>query len=142
AAYGDLNGMWEDAAKVAPEEIQTDVETVRDAWATQKETAETMLENPLKGLASGLMTGLTSAAATQRADEYTAAQCPDVGGMCLAGGSTAPTADGSAGATGGTGGTDGADAAAEPPQDPTPSPDTAWYAFGPVWAESVPDDLA
>lgn len=81
SALGDLNRMWEEAAKVAPEEIQADVEAVRDAWASQFEAAERAASDPLGGLASALMTGLQAAAATQRVDEYTAQNCPDVGGM-------------------------------------------------------------
>lgn len=84
SALGDLSQMWEEAAKVAPEDIQTDVEAVRDAWNEQFEAAEKMADNPLGGLASGIMNALTNAPAIERIDQYTKENCPGVGGMFVA----------------------------------------------------------
>lgn len=39
AAVGDLRVMWQDLARVAPEEVQTDTESVRDAWLKQEDNA-------------------------------------------------------------------------------------------------------
>lgn len=38
-AIGDIKTMWVDLAKVAPDEIQTDTEAVRDAWKDTEDAA-------------------------------------------------------------------------------------------------------
>ncbi len=81
SALGDLGQMWEEAEKVAPEEIQPDVADVAEWWNGQSEAAEEILSDPLKGLAGSLMSGFQNAGAIQRVDEYTAENCPDVGAM-------------------------------------------------------------
>lgn len=132
AAMGDLNRMWEEAAEVAPEDIQTDVEAVRDAWAQQLETAEKMASDPLGGLASSLMTGITSAGSMQRVDTYTAENCPEVGAMFFAAEGTSPQD-----AT-----TPKAAATPSPESSPAQTPDTSlqpgtgWLPFGPFLAST------
>lgn len=39
SAIGDLKSMWKDMADAAPEEIRSDTESVRDAWAKQEDAA-------------------------------------------------------------------------------------------------------
>lgn len=117
SALGDLSRMWEEAADAAPEEIRTDVEAVRDAWAEQFDAAEQMADNPLAGLAAGLVSGLANAGAVQRVDEYTALNCPGVGGMF----GTPPTQAAVA--------EESSPAAAE---RPTTSPDTSWKDAEPL----------
>ncbi|GAA4473756.1 hypothetical protein GCM10023190_06460 [Enteractinococcus fodinae] len=136
AAMGDLNRMWEEAAEVAPEDIQTDVEAVRDAWAQQLETAEKMASDPLGGLASSLMTGITSAGSMQRVDTYTAENCPEVGAMFFAAESTSPQDTP----------TSTASPDPNPKSSPTPTPDTylqpgtGWLPFGSFLASSLTID--
>lgn len=150
ATYGDLNSMWAEAATVAPEEIQADVETVRDAWASQQETAEKMAENPLKGLASGLMTGITSAGATQRVDVYTAETCPDVGAMFFAAEGTGSSgADGTQTSTGGSSASEDTSTTVEGSGIegstggiPAPDPSQDWSPFGPVLTTASTEDGA
>ena len=38
-AVGDLKVMWKDMAEAAPDDIRSDTEAVRDAWAKQEEAA-------------------------------------------------------------------------------------------------------
>lgn len=129
---GDLNRMWEEAAEVAPEEIQTDVEAVREAWAQQLETAEKMASDPLGGLASSLMTGMISAGSMQRVDAYTAENCPEVGAMFFAAEGISPQ-DSS---------TTTAPPTPSPEPSPTPTADAlmqpgkSWSPFGPFLIDS------
>lgn len=81
AAMGDLNVMWSEAAKVAPDEIATDVEAVAESWKKQADTAKQMMDDPLGALMGGLMDGLMSSGSMQRVNDYTATNCPGVGGM-------------------------------------------------------------
>lgn len=79
SALGDLSQMWSELAKVAPEEIQVDVEAVAKAWDEQFETAKEVADDPLKGIASGLLSSLKVAGPMKRVGEYTEKNCPDVG---------------------------------------------------------------
>lgn len=74
-AMGDLAQMWEALAEVAPEEIREDTEAVRDAYADQLESSKGAVDNPLGSFASSLMTGLQTAPALERIDEYVRATC-------------------------------------------------------------------
>ncbi len=69
AAIGDIKNMWVDMAEVAPDEIQTDTEAVRDAWKASEEAS-------LKGDYIGAFTAaLTNSAATQRVNDYIVEHC-------------------------------------------------------------------
>lgn len=81
SALGDLNTMWAEASKVAPEEIATDVEAVAETFEKQQELVQDMIDDPLGALVGGLSGGLTNAAAMQRVNDYTIDNCPSVGGM-------------------------------------------------------------
>ncbi|WP_208545134.1 hypothetical protein [Rathayibacter sp. VKM Ac-2760] len=69
SAVGDLSNMWKELAEVAPDEIRTDAETVRDAWAEQQENA-----GALDWVAS-LSTALFSSASMSRVDAYVRENC-------------------------------------------------------------------
>lgn len=75
AAISDLQAMWNELADVAPEEIRTDVELIRDENQKQLDSAGENLDNPLGALGSALMGGLKTAGAYQRVDEFTRANC-------------------------------------------------------------------
>jgi hypothetical protein len=69
AAIGDIKNMWIDLAKVAPDDIQTDTEAVRDSWKQAKEASQ-------KGDYIGAITvALTNSAASQRVNDYIVEQC-------------------------------------------------------------------
>lgn len=142
AAMGDLNLMWEEAAEVAPEDIQTDVEAVRDAWAQQLETAEKMASDPLGGLASSLMTGITSAGSMQRVDTYTAEHCPEVGAMFFAAEGTSPqeTTTPQDTTTPTVAPTSSPDPSPTPTSDTSLEPGTGWLPFGSFLASSLTID--
>ena len=78
-AVGDLKIMWTELADVAPEEIRSDTEAVRDAWSEQEDRASS---NDLLG---SLMTGLLSSGSMARVNEYVVQNCD--------GGLTAPADD-------------------------------------------------
>lgn len=84
SALGDLSRMWEEAADVAPDDIRSDVEAVRDGWAQQFEAAEKMISDPLGGIAGSILGGLANAGSMARVDQYTTANCPDIGAMFVA----------------------------------------------------------
>ena len=77
--------MWDEAAKVAPSDIQSDVEAVRDFWDGQLENAKEMINDPLGGLASAFMEAASNSGAVERVDAYTATNCPSVGAMFFTG---------------------------------------------------------
>lgn len=74
-AMGDLTNMWTELAKVAPESIQADAEAVAEAWKAQSDAAGEMLDNPLGGLLSSLMTGFQAAGPMSRVDEFVRTNC-------------------------------------------------------------------
>jgi hypothetical protein len=69
AAIGDIKNMWVDLAKVAPDEIQTDTEAVRDTW-TKVEEASTSGD-----FIGAITTGLMNSAAEQRVNDYIVKNC-------------------------------------------------------------------
>lgn len=69
SAIGDLQTMWNDLANVAPDEIRTDTETVRDAW--KQTTQDASNQNYLGAVAAAL----TSSAAASRVNVYIAKNC-------------------------------------------------------------------
>lgn len=74
-AIGDLNTMWKKLAKAAPEEIQVDTEILAEGWETQADLAGDILDNPLKGLSSALVSSFKLAGPIQRVDEYVRTHC-------------------------------------------------------------------
>lgn len=69
AAIGDIKNMWVDLAKVAPDDIQTDTEAVRDAWKQAEEASQ-------NGNYLGAITAaLTNGAASQRVSDYITENC-------------------------------------------------------------------
>lgn len=69
AAIGDIKNMWVDLAKVAPDEIQTDTEAVRDSWKASEEASR-------KGDYLGVFTtALSNSAASQRVSDYITETC-------------------------------------------------------------------
>lgn len=73
-ALGDLQVMWKDLADVAPDDIRSDVEVIRDATEKQLEAAGSG-GDALSALTSGLMSGLTNAGSYQRVDSYVREHC-------------------------------------------------------------------
>ena len=75
SALGDLQRMWEDLAKVAPSDITSDVEAIRDAAEQQLQAAQDAADNPLGAIASGLTSGLMNAGSYTRVDAYVREHC-------------------------------------------------------------------
>lgn len=69
SAIGDLKSMWDDLAKVAPADIQTDSETVRDAWDKANDDAGD------RNFFGAAVVALSSAAAMERVNDYIAKNC-------------------------------------------------------------------
>lgn len=68
-AIGDLKIMWQDLAKVAPEEIRSDVESVSEAWQEQE-------DNATDGNWSGVLaTALLNGGSMVRVDTYVRETC-------------------------------------------------------------------
>lgn len=68
-AVGDLKNMWIELAKVAPKEIQTDTESVRDSWIKLEDAA-------IKGDYRTLLgTALFNSASLDRVDQYMIDHC-------------------------------------------------------------------
>lgn len=74
-APGDLVRMFDKLAKVAPDDIQTEVEAVRDSMAEMQDDAGGAVTDPLGGLGSLLVNGLSNAGAWQAVQEYTTEHC-------------------------------------------------------------------
>lgn len=68
-AIGDLKSMWDDLAKVAPADIQTDSETVRDAWDKANDDAGD------RNFFGAAVVALSSAAAMERVNDYISEHC-------------------------------------------------------------------
>lgn len=72
-ALGDLQVMWKELAEVAPEDIQADVETIRDTTEQQLDAATS--GDPASTLTSSVLSGLTSVGSYQRVDAYVREHC-------------------------------------------------------------------
>lgn len=75
ASLGDIPIIFERLSRVSPEEIEPDVEAVRDAFKKQLDTAGGMASNPLASLVSSLFVSITSAGPFSRVEAYAAANC-------------------------------------------------------------------
>ncbi|OOP59417.1 hypothetical protein BMF89_20490 [Arthrobacter sp. SRS-W-1-2016] len=69
SAIGDLKSMWKDMADVAPDEIRSDTESVRDAWAKQEDAA---VSGDWKALVGG---AIFNAGPMSRVDAYVRQHC-------------------------------------------------------------------
>jgi hypothetical protein len=69
SAIGDIKNMWVDMAKVAPDDIQTDTEAVRDAW---KQAEDASVKGDYFG---AITTALMNSAASQRVNDYIITNC-------------------------------------------------------------------
>lgn len=68
-AIGDLKLMWQDLADVAPSDIQSDVEAVRDAWQKQEDAAAS------GDYAGAIVTALLNSGSMSRVDSYIQSNC-------------------------------------------------------------------
>lgn len=79
---GDLLGggtemvrMWDDLAKVSPDDIVTDVEAISDVNQQQLDSAKDMVDKPLSALASNVFSGMTILGSYERVDAYIREHC-------------------------------------------------------------------
>jgi hypothetical protein len=73
----DLYALFDRLQKVAPDEIEPDVATLRDAFKRQADSLGSDAGHPFAGLFQGLMMGLATAPAEQRVDDWTKRNCGD-----------------------------------------------------------------
>ena len=74
-AQADMAQFFDGLAKHAPDEIQGDVQQVAHSLQKSSDDASGVFTNPLGTLAGNLVTGLQSAPAFQRVDDYTTSKC-------------------------------------------------------------------
>jgi hypothetical protein len=67
--------MFDRLAKVSPDDVQSDVETIRDSLKKQRDSVADDAGQPLKGLARGLVLGLTTSGSWRSVDSYTQQHC-------------------------------------------------------------------
>ncbi|MCU1600522.1 MAG: hypothetical protein JWO22_1231 [Frankiales bacterium] len=77
-APGQLATFFDGLSSRAPDDIQGDVETLATAFHQEVSNVGQDVTDPVAGLVSGLASGATSAAAFQRVNAYTTANCPGV----------------------------------------------------------------
>lgn len=78
-APGDLVVLFDRLDKVAPDDIQPDVEAVRDSLKKQADAAGEMASNPLGALFSGLINGLQNMGSFERVNNYIIENCEEGG---------------------------------------------------------------
>jgi hypothetical protein len=69
AAIGDIKTMWVDLAKVAPDEIQTDTEAVRDSWEETEDAAKS------GDYISVISNAIINSSAAERVNDYITDNC-------------------------------------------------------------------
>lgn len=69
AAIGDIKNMWVDLAKVAPDEIQTDTEAVRDSWKATEDAAKS------GDYLGAISNSIINMSAVERVNNYIVNQC-------------------------------------------------------------------
>lgn len=74
-AFGDVTVTFDKLAKVAPEEIQPDVEAIRDALERQRSTLKDVASDPLGALAGSLTSGLAAMGSWERVSRYIDQNC-------------------------------------------------------------------
>lgn len=75
AALGDLQVMWKDLAEVVPEEIRSDVETIRDTNQQQLDALTDSDGDALSAIASGAVAALATSGSYRRVDAYVRERC-------------------------------------------------------------------
>jgi hypothetical protein len=74
-AMGELRTYFNKLEKVAPEEIQTEVEIVAGEWGRQVEDAGDAASDPLGGLTSALVGGLATSGQLEAVNRYALREC-------------------------------------------------------------------
>lgn len=74
-AFGDVTVTFDKLVKVAPEEIQPDVEAIRDALERQRSALKDVASNPLGALAGSLASGLATMGSWERVSMYVDQNC-------------------------------------------------------------------
>lgn len=74
-ALGELRTYFAKLSKVAPAEIQTEVEIVADSVEQQLDAASKAVSDPLGALTEGLMSGMTSSGQLNTVDSFARANC-------------------------------------------------------------------
>ena len=74
-AMGDIPNIFDELSKVAPDEIQGDVEAVRDAFKDQLDAASGAAGDPLGAIVGSLFTGLTAMGPMTRVEQFTVQNC-------------------------------------------------------------------
>lgn len=74
-ALGDIVIIFDHLADKSPDDIRPDVEAIRDAMQKNIDNAGENVMNPLGGLASGLVGGLTTMGSWQRVGDYVVDNC-------------------------------------------------------------------
>lgn len=74
-AQGDLAAMYEDLSKVAPPEIEDDVERIASVMRDQAEATAEMGSDPLAAALGGIMTGLQNMGPAQKVNDFEQANC-------------------------------------------------------------------
>jgi hypothetical protein len=69
--------MFDRLAKVAPDEIQSDVEHIRDSLKEQQQAAGGAVGDPLGALGRSLVSGLMTMDSWQRVGSYVDQHCED-----------------------------------------------------------------
>jgi hypothetical protein len=79
SAPGDLASFFEELEEVAPDEIQPDVEQLRDGFQEQADsmgdTAAGMFDNPFGTALGSFVSGLALSGPAERVDAYTLENC-------------------------------------------------------------------
>ena len=74
-ALGELRTYFAKLSKVAPAEIQTEVEIVADSFEKQLDAASKAVSDPLAALSEGLMSGLTTSGQLNTVDSFARENC-------------------------------------------------------------------
>jgi hypothetical protein len=75
ALPGDMAVVLDDMAKVAPEEIRSDTEALRDSMKKLAETEGKAFSDPLGALGDGIGNALSTMGSSRRVDEYFSRHC-------------------------------------------------------------------
>ena len=74
-ALGDAEIFFDKLAKVSPDDIQPDVEKIRDQFKQQTEAMSGAVKDPLGTFLGGLVSGLTTSGSWTRVGEYVTQHC-------------------------------------------------------------------
>lgn len=74
-AQGDLAATYEDLSKVAPPEIEGDVERLARSLRDQADATAEMGSDPLAGAVGGLLTGLQNMGPARKVNDFEVANC-------------------------------------------------------------------